>query len=427
MAATQLQDLLASQLEAESEVDESFATGKVYNIAKSNWHGLTRLPAAVVRDLCQTCIPYTRKSSGRGRAPSLSWMDHLCVMLMLYTLGAKKSILAAQLKIKPTCMEDAINRMRPILYQALRHRWNRKKFRPRLVYVRAEGAGEEEERLHSLAQIGLLLDSTSIEVYRKGRFEEAKHYWDGKNHIYALKKEVAVLAQPPYFALFMMKGRPGSIHDMEILKSTQKRYTAFLQKTAEEKAALTPLDGDNPEWAVLCDKGYQGARNLTPDIRRFTPKKKATSETDRRMNTRLARKRVPVEAFFGRMYKLFAFLSRPYPFEHAHFDEDIDIIIMLTNENIRATHPLGQADRNFYIARMAERRDASREREKKRQESKKRYVERVRSRFAVFDALDTVEEIEEEEEEEEIPPMEVEDEEEIRPMEVEEEQNSEDY
>ena len=41
-----------------------------------------------------------------------------------------------------------------------------------------------------------------MEVYcLKTRFEEAKVYFDGENKIYGLKKEVAVLAQKPHFAL----------------------------------------------------------------------------------------------------------------------------------------------------------------------------------------------------------------------------------
>jgi hypothetical protein len=61
--------------------------------------------------------------------------------------------------------------------------------------------------LSKFAYIALLADSTSFEVFRpKGRFEEQKHYYDGKNKMYAVKKEVAVMAHAPHYALFFSKG-----------------------------------------------------------------------------------------------------------------------------------------------------------------------------------------------------------------------------
>jgi hypothetical protein len=54
----------------------------------------------------------------------------------------------------------------------------------------AAAAGDEPidltqgELLSNFAFIGLLGDSTSFEVNRpKGRFEEQKHYYDGKNKV----------------------------------------------------------------------------------------------------------------------------------------------------------------------------------------------------------------------------------------------------
>lgn len=65
----------------------------------------------------------------------------------------------------------------------------------------------------------MCVDTTSQEVYRpKGRFEEAKHYWDAKNHIYALKKQVAVMAHEPHYALFLSPGVVGSQHDYTTFK-----------------------------------------------------------------------------------------------------------------------------------------------------------------------------------------------------------------
>ncbi len=62
-------------------------------------------------------------------------------------------------------------------------------------------------------------------MYRpKGRFEEAKIYWDEKNAIYALKKECAVLAAKPHYCIFIQKGQVGSKHDYKIFKVTGRYH-----------------------------------------------------------------------------------------------------------------------------------------------------------------------------------------------------------
>ena len=72
-------------------------------------------------------------------------------------------------------------------------------------------------------QVALAVDSSSQEVYRpKGRFEEAKSYWDAKNHIYALKKQVAVLACEPHYAMFSHPAVIGSKHDYTTFKVKAK-------------------------------------------------------------------------------------------------------------------------------------------------------------------------------------------------------------
>ena len=78
-----------------------------------------------------------------------------------------------------------------------------------------------------------------------------------KNNIYGIKKEVAIMAQPPYYCLFAQKGHIGSIHDFQILKvnfiyqifefkfieikKTHESYHEYLVKTPEEME-MVPQD-----------------------------------------------------------------------------------------------------------------------------------------------------------------------------------------
>jgi len=52
----------------------------------------------------------------------------------------------------------------------------------------------------SYPYIGLLVDSTSTEICWPGPFEEVKPYYDEKNEIHGLKKEVVVLGAALLFS-----------------------------------------------------------------------------------------------------------------------------------------------------------------------------------------------------------------------------------
>ena len=138
----------------------------------------------------------------RRPLPKISYMDGLIIMLTFYKTGLEFDKLAEFVGIRPTTLKNAIERLRPILYQTLHELWLSNPVHPNPI-----------NGTH-FPHLGLLVDSTSIQVKRpKARFEEAKIYWDGENHMYALKKEVAVMASNPHYCLFLQKGVVGSKHD----------------------------------------------------------------------------------------------------------------------------------------------------------------------------------------------------------------------
>jgi len=63
----------------------------------------------------------------------------------------------------------------------------------------------------SYPYIALLNDSMTVETCQPGGpFEEVKSYFDVKNGIYGIKKEVTVSAHPPHYALFISPYHHGS-------------------------------------------------------------------------------------------------------------------------------------------------------------------------------------------------------------------------
>lgn len=180
---------------------------------------LTNFEEAIILDLYNSMVPiYYSSYRGRGVKPKISLLDSLFILLCLYKSAMQMEYMAAILHVPLTTFRDTVCRTRPILHEVLEGRWNTKP-RPQVI--------DSPTLFHA----ALVVDSTSFEVYRPvGRFDEAKIYFDVKNHIYALKKEVAVQAKAPHYALFYHKATPGSVHDYETLKKTYKTYIDFTKK-----------------------------------------------------------------------------------------------------------------------------------------------------------------------------------------------------
>lgn len=279
--------------------------------------------------------------------------------------------MAAHLQMKSPTLQAAVVRFRPILNQALRDRWwtPEKRIRPKPL-----------PDTH-FPFIGALGDVVSLHIFHpRLNFSEAKIFYDKKNSIYALKKEVVVTAQPPHYALFAQKSRVGAKHDYVILKESYQSYLPYLEKTPTELQAI-PED-QNPNWAMLLDHGYVGPAEDTPGLRRVTPKKGTLSVEEQHSNAELGRLRVPVEQFFGRMQQLWALSRGIYRWSHDHFDLDIDNCILLTNEVLkRRNNPLATADQQFAQKVRADRKRKQEEKAEKKQESATRYRANKRRRL----------------------------------------------
>lgn len=121
-------------------------------------------------------------------------------------------------------------------------------------------------------EVGLVIDVTfQTRTRPKMLFKEAQYYFSGKHSSYGYKTEVAHL--PNGLAVFVSDFYAGSVHDFTIFKDNLEIYKTFLQKIGsdhkiEDKGELK--DKYPKSWALLVDKGYQGASDL---MRAIVPKK----------------------------------------------------------------------------------------------------------------------------------------------------------
>ncbi len=170
-----------------------------------------------VLDIVRTAEKYEQIKRTRGPKPKHGVAESILLLLAYY------DHIAAWFHVKSSTLADTLQRGREYLFPALVERWWKVKIRPRIV----------PEIPHP--EIALVGDIKSAEVFRpKGHFNEAKTYWDGKNKIYALKKEVAVLRYPPHYAMFSLPSHVGGEHDYACHKQEYINYAEYLLKLPED-------------------------------------------------------------------------------------------------------------------------------------------------------------------------------------------------
>jgi hypothetical protein len=109
----------------------------------------------------------------RARPKSI-WLDMVICYLAWLKLGQDYPVLACALRdITTTQLKDNINRICPILFQALHEKWFFSL--PRLKPLVDS----------PFPHVGIIINNHTTQCYHpKVSFDEAKIYYNGKNHIY---------------------------------------------------------------------------------------------------------------------------------------------------------------------------------------------------------------------------------------------------
>lgn len=328
--------------------DSDFPNGPIFEKIREECQTFTNFTEAQLLDLWRDVDPKINQRRGRGPKPKIDSLDSLIVFLVHAKTNMDVQELAAHLGINEGPARAAIDRVREPLLAALGERWGNK---PRPVPLRGH-----------FQDIALLVDSTTIPVFRH----------DFKNRIHGFKKEVAVQASEPHFALFIQEKADGSLHDYTIFKDHYKVYEEYLTKTPEERESLGP---DN--WSILGDNAYQGPDSDNPGVKRIFLQK--APENHNEDYEELKTKRVPVECFFGRLKHLWL-MCTVYRSAHIHFNSDIDICILLTNEHIKGK-PLHLGDQRSFLAHIAQQRQESEEKKAKKRKYQEDFKARKKSRI----------------------------------------------
>lgn len=215
-----------------------------------------------------------------------------------------------------------------------------------------------------------------------GNMQEGKVYYSGKHKAYGYKTEVSVL--PTGQAIGCTRHYPGSKLDIDIFRINEDFHMTQLEKLSSELG----MNDNGPLlsvyktlWAVLCDKGYQGAAEF---LRAITPHKilpgQSLTNQQKEENRAISSDRVIVENYFGRLCGNWNILSAKFKWAEQNYDHVFKVCLAFTNCHIRL-HPLREADGVIY--RQLQNRIASitRDAAEKRRRTQERYRERRKRRL----------------------------------------------
>ncbi len=150
-------DVVEYDTSDEEEPHEKYFYGKF--LMDETLHTITGVKPSVFFNLAFETE--SRFHQSRGPAPKISIRDSVFFLLHLYHSGDTFEMIGASFNIKPTTLKNAIDRVRYLLHDLLKQRWEKRIERPK----------RDSNRGNGLEHLGLLVDATSIHILRPtGKF-----------------------------------------------------------------------------------------------------------------------------------------------------------------------------------------------------------------------------------------------------------------
>ena len=164
----------------------------------------------------------------------------------------------------------------------------------------------------------MIIDCTVCQMKRPAmHFDDAMAHFGGKHGLYCLKKEVCLNIRSGTAAL-VSKSFPGSVTDIEVLRSHAAEVNAILDGTS-----------------MLADLGYRGVQTDVPTI--------VVCDRERVHNRT---RRVFVECYFGRLKRMCSVFATRWKFGEPAFDTFFDLACCITNADV-LRRPLREEENAF--------------------------------------------------------------------------------
>ena len=313
---------------------------------------------------------------GRGRRPQTTAKDAMFMSLVIlkhYDTWDKHAI---DFGIKPNTLEKMIYRVLAVIEPVLTEEF--------IIPVTMTEQRERDRLFHNYPYALYATDVKFQPAYRpSGRFMEQKKYFSGKHKLYGYKLECSVAY--PGFAVSVSSHEPGSTSDLTMFLQRQSKHREMLRKGQEELTIEDNGEGSvrHPgTWAVLVDKGYQGAADALRTIQpKRAPRGGQLDHQDVTRNALVSSDRVLVENYFGRMSSLWRIMSATYKWSEDRYDMFARLCVALTNYHV-SFMPLRMDDSSHYRAVLARYHSMSNDMRQRRARTQAAYRTRREERLA---------------------------------------------
>jgi len=208
---------------------------------------------------------------------------------------------------------------------------------------------EKHERMFTdFPQVAAVVDCSVFPIFKPaGHFDEAKHYFSGKHNIYCVKFEAGVT--PTGLLISHSNIQNGAKHDKSILENRINFWSDFLKKRPNIKR-INDTEQSN-SWAVMLDTAYVGT-NLRIIIPIKKKRNQIVTNNDKAFNKKVAKDRVIVENFFGRVKSLWYITNKRTKLSN-ETDDFPKISLIITTCLYLASyhiikHPLKSQDKEYH-------------------------------------------------------------------------------
>lgn len=281
-------------------------------------------------------------SNRRCKTSSLSDTDGFLILLFYFKYYENIAFLSVHFKIPSSIINAKIKKLILLLKEPLVNN-----FIKEISYRQQK---RENMLLEDYPEVIGIIDCT-VQIINKPKlsYKDSKKYYSKKHQCYCLKKET--LHSLNGICTSVSSYELGATHDYTIFKQNIQKFKNYVKKSQDELALEDngELNEVFPfEWALMMDKGYLGSNKI---IRSIHPsKKQQNKELDRDTkirNNKIAKNRIIIENYYGRLKTLWNITSRPYKCNHDTYDDYFDICVALTNYNI-INNPLRDNDGEIY-------------------------------------------------------------------------------
>lgn len=293
----------------------------------------------------KTCLTF----KGRGKRTKLHPKDVLVLLLIYLRRYPRFEEMSAYFGIKVSTLQKIILRSIMAASKQIKK-----------IYIDALPS-DDLPSWEPFPECTLIVDATVQEIPRLfGTFEEVKVWYSGKHEMYCLKSQVVI--NRAGLAVHIVSSKPGSIHDLKILKESMPDIDKFLEQF--------PDHGKK----ILADKGYVcdelNDRLVTPH------KGNMLTHEQIKFNEQLSKVRIKVENFFGRMKNCFMITSEKYRGDQSKYNDIFCLCAGLVNFQIGVLNkPLNKDDHDFFCRHHALLHLETQNRREKEAEKRKRQKE----------------------------------------------------